>query len=201
MTVIRQFPQPTTQRKLRQFLGLINFYHRFIRDFAKILQPLNVLLAVPSKGEDKHLIWTEQAVSAFNQVKKALAKATLLFHPQPDAPTFLITDTSDVAVCAVLQQLMGALWSPIVYFPRKLHPAETKYSTFDRELLAIYLANKHFRHFLESRIFYLITDHKPLTFVFSTQTKQHSPRQIRHLDFISQFTRYPAYQRCRQHSS
>ena len=152
------------------------FYHRFIPDCAKILQPLNVVLAVPSKGEDKHLIWTEQAVSAFNQVKEALAKATLLFHPQPDAPTCLITDSSDVAVCTVLQQLIGAFWSPIAYFPRKLHPAETKYSTFDRELQAIYLANKHFRHFLESRTFHVITDHKPLNFVFSTQTKQHSPR-------------------------
>ena len=177
MTVIRQFPQPTTQRKLRQFLGLINFYHRFIPDCAKILQPLNVLLAVPSKGEDKHVIWTEQAVSAFNQVMVALAKATLLFHPRPDAPTCLITDASDVAVGAVLQQLIGAVWSPIAYFSRKLQPAESKYSTFDHELLAICLAVKHFRHFVEGRTFHLITDHKPLSFVFSIQTKQDSPWQ------------------------
>ena len=186
VTVIRQFPQPTTGRKLRQFLGLINFYHRFIPDCAKILQPLNVLLAVPSKGEDKHLIWMEQALSAFYLVREALAKATLLFHPQPDAPTCLITDASDVTVGAVLQQLIGAVWSPIAYFSRKLQPAETKYSTFDREFPAIYLAI--FRHFVEGRTFHVITDHKPLTFVFSIQTKQHSPRQIRHLDFISQFT-------------
>ena len=67
--------------QITSVFGLINFYHRFIPDCAKILQPLNVLLAVPSKGEDKHLIWTEQAVSAFNQVKEALAKAPLLLQP------------------------------------------------------------------------------------------------------------------------
>ena len=93
-----------------------------------------------------------------------------------------------VWVCAVLQQIIGTVWGPIAYFSRKLQPTETKYSTFDRELLAIYLAIKHFRHFVEGRTFHVITDHKPLTFVFSIQTKQHSPRQIRHLDFISQFT-------------
>ena len=78
------------------------------------------------------------------------------------------------------------LWSPIAYFSRKLQPAETKYSTFDREFPAIYLAI--FRHFVEGRTFHVITDHKPLTFVFSIQTKQHSSRQIQHLDFISQLT-------------
>ena len=64
---------------------------------------------------------------------------------------------------------------------------ETRYSTFDRELLAVYLAIKHYWHFLEGRQFHVLTDHKPLTFALNTRSDHHSPRQARHLDCISQF--------------
>jgi hypothetical protein len=66
-----------------------------------------------------------------------------------------------------------------------LCPAGTRYSTFDEELLPIYLAIKHFRHFIEGRE---LTDHKPLTFALSTHSDKYTPRHMRHLDFISQFT-------------
>ena len=99
-----------------------------------------------------------------------------------------MTDASDTAVGAVLQQHINSEWRPIAFFSKKLKPAETRYSTFDRELLAMYLAIKHFQHFIEGRQFHVITDHKPLTFAFSTQSSKLTPRQIRHLDYISQFT-------------
>ena len=99
-----------------------------------------------------------------------------------------MSDASDRAVGAVLQQQIGGGWQPIAYFSRKLRPPETRYSTFDRELLAMYLAIKHFRHFIEGREFYVLTDHKPLTFALSTNSDKYTPRQIRHLDYISQFT-------------
>lgn len=73
-------------------------------------------------------------------------------------------DVSNAAVGAVLQQRLGNTWCPIVYFSRKLKPAQMRYSTFDHELLAIYLAIKHFQHFIEGRDFYVCTDYKPLTF-------------------------------------
>ena len=73
-------------------------------------------------------------------------------------------------------------------FLEKLKPAETRYSTFDWELLAVYLAIKHFHHFVEGRTFHVLTDHKPLTFALSTKSEQHTPRQIHHLDYILQFT-------------
>ena len=184
--VIHDFPQPVTRHDLRQFLGLINFYHRFIPNGAQLLQPLNNLLSTTSSN--KPIQWTEQATTAFHNSKQALAQATLLFHPKPDAPTCIMTDASDVAVGAVLQQLIDNQWCPVAFFSTKLKPAETRYSTFDRELLAIYLAIKHFRHFVEGRQFHVLTDHKPLTFAFASKPSQHTPRQIRHLDYISQFT-------------
>ncbi|GBN03784.1 hypothetical protein AVEN_53064-1, partial [Araneus ventricosus] len=70
----------------------------------------------------------------------------------------------------------------------KLTPAERKYSTYDRELLAIYSAIKFFRHFLEGRDFVVFTDHKPFTFAFKQNHEKNSPKQIRHLKFIGQFT-------------
>ena len=91
-------------------------------------------------------------------------------------------------VGAVLQQHINGNWHPISFFSRKLTPAETRYSTFDRELLAVYLAIKHFHHFLEGRTFHVLTDHKPLTYALHSHSNRHSPRQARQLDYISQFT-------------
>ena len=98
-----------------------------------------------------------------------------------------MTDASDTAAGAVLQQQIND-WHPIAYFSKKLRPAETRYSTFDRELLAIYPAIKHFRHFVEGCEFYVATDHKPLTFALTTASDKYTPRQIHHLNYIVQFS-------------
>lgn len=99
-----------------------------------------------------------------------------------------MTDASDTAVRAVLQQYTRGSWRPISFFSRKLSPAENRYSTFDRELLAVYLAIRHFRHHLEGRQFHVLTDHKPLTYALNSRSDRHSPRQAHQLDYISQFT-------------
>ena len=181
---VADFPTPTSLRKLREFLGLVNFYHRFIPNCASILGPLNSLLA----AKDHRLTWSEEATASFNSIKESLTMATLLTHPKPFAPTCIMSDASDTAVGAVLQQHIDGVWHPISYFSKKLRPAETRYSTFDRELLAVYLAIKHFRHFVEGRDFHVATDHKPLTFALATASDKYTPRQIRHLDYIAQFT-------------
>ena len=74
------------------------------------------------------------------------------------------------------------------FFFVKLKDTEKRYSTFGCELLAIYLAIRYFRHFLEGRDFIIFTDHKLLTFSFNTKSDKYSPREIRHLDYISQFS-------------
>lgn len=91
----------------------------------------------------------------------------MLMHPRSDAPTSLIVDASDKAVGAVLQQLVGDTWHPIAFFSKGLSTTETRYSTFGRELLVIYLAIRHFRHFIEGRQCFVLTDHKPLTYALS----------------------------------
>ena len=99
-----------------------------------------------------------------------------------------MVDASNIAVGGVLQQFVSGTWRPIAFFSRRLQPAETRYSTFGRELLAVYLAIKHFRHMVEGRVFSVWTDHKPLTHALATSSDRYSPREIRHLDFVSQYT-------------
>ena len=187
VSAVRNFPQPSSLRGLREFLGMVNFYHRFIPNCAGLSQPLNQLLS-SSKNTSCQLTWDEAATTAFHAIKQALADATLLVHPKPLAPTCIMADASEYAVGAVLQQYIDDGWHPIAYFSKKLRPAETRYSTFDRELLAVYLSIKHFRYFVEGREFFVLSDHKPLTYALAVHTDKYTPRQTRHLDFISQFT-------------
>nr|VZI03560.1 unnamed protein product [Spirometra erinaceieuropaei] len=98
------------------------------------------------------------------------------------------TDASSTAVGASLQQTVRGVLQPLAFFSKKLSPAETRYSVFGRELLAVYLSIRHFRHFLEGREFVVLTDHKPLVFALRASPDRYSPREIRHLDFISQFS-------------
>ena len=137
--------------------------------------------------QKSRLQWTEQLVEDFNKLKQALADATQLTHWHPSAETSLMVDASDVAVGAVLQQKISGQWQPHGFFSRKLKPTETRYSTFSRELLAIYLAIKHFRHLLERHHFCVLTDHKPLTFVFNHNSDKYTPRETRQLGYISEF--------------
>ena len=186
VSAVRDFPLPKSQQQLRKFLGMINFYHRFIPGCAELLHPLHSLLC--HAATNKELNWSDVSRTAFIQAKEALAHATFLYHPKDSALTAIMTDASDLATGAVLQQRVDSQWLPISYFSQKLSPSERKYSTFDRELLAIYRAIKHFRYFVEGRTFTIYTDHKPLTFSLHTKSDRYTPRQIRHLDFISQFT-------------
>ena len=184
---IQEFPLPTSLRKLREFLGLINFYHRFVPHCAKILTLLTDLLSPKCNINDPFLL-TGDTESAFINIKAALAKATILVHPSQIAPYCLVVDASNVAVGGVLQQCIKSVWKPIAFFSKRLQPAEQKYSTFGHELLAVYLAILHFRHNLEGRHFTVFTEHKPLTHALSVSPDRYSPRETRHLDYISQFT-------------
>ena len=75
-----------------------------------------------------------------------------------NAPIAVTANASGVAVGAVLEQLVEGSWQPLAFFSRQLRPAERKYSAFDCELLALYLAVRHFRYFLEGRNFIALTD-------------------------------------------
>ena len=174
---------PTDRTSLQRFLGMVNYYHRFLPGIADTLAPLHA----QASGKGQTIEWSKDCQEAFDKAKTVLSKAVLLHHPQPDLPTSLTVDASNTAIGAQLEQRKGRFWVPLAFFSRKLSDSERKYSVFDRELLASYSAIKHFRHFLEGRSFTLYTDHKPLTSALISQTDR-SPRQTRHLSFIAEFT-------------
>ena len=183
---IVNFVKPEKQRALRRYLGMVNYYHRFIPHCAAKLTPLNNLLTAANEGHTRlspksnfDLKWNKNAESAFSESKQILANATLLVHPDSTAQINNTCDASDVAVGGVLQQFLKGMWQPPSFFSKKLNPAETRYSAFDRELLAVYATIKHLRHNLEGRNFFVNTDHKPLTFVMSSVAERASLRQAR----------------------
>lgn len=184
---INNFSQPASIKDLRRFLGAINFYRRFIPNAARTQAPLNDLLKGNQKGKQR-VPWTPETVEAFSKCKEALAQATLLVHPKCDAPLSIVSDASDTTAGAALHQLVAGHWEPLAFFSKKFSEAEKKYGAYDRELLAIYLAVRYFRHMVEGRSFTIFTDHKPITFAFQQKADKCSPRQFRHLDYISQFT-------------
>lgn len=184
---IKDFPPPINVRQLRGFLGMVNFYRRFLPHAAEIQAPLHALLTGSVKGSQP-ISLTGDKLAAFEACKESLTQAALLAHPDCTAKLAVVTDASDKAIGAVLQQFKDDAWQPLAFFSRKLSPSQVKYSPYDRELLAIYEAIKYFRHMLEARHFIVYTDHKPISFAFNERKNNCSPRQYRHLDFISQFT-------------
>ena len=129
---ISDFPPPQDVKQSQQFLGMLNFYRHFLPGIARTLQPLTDAL----KGAPKTLEWPPAA--AFGAAKAALAAAVPLAHPAPNAVLSLATDASDTHVGGMLQQLTGGRWQPLAFYSKKLSGAGTRYSTFDKELLAAF---------------------------------------------------------------
>ena len=163
----------------------INFFHRFLPGVAATLAPLHALAASVS-SQKAVLDWSDVSAAAFVDAKTALCDAVQLVHPDPSSSLALTTDASLVAVGGVLTH-GGPGGAPIAFFSKKLSPAEVKYSAFDRELLGVFLAIKHFRHILEGRLFTVWTDHKPLCGALGSAAEK-SPRQTRHLSYVSEFS-------------
>ncbi|XP_076384356.1 uncharacterized protein LOC117225084 [Megalopta genalis] len=185
---IHEYPKPATVKQLRGFLGMVNFYRRFIPGAATLQAPLNLLLRGRKLKGNTPVQWTSEAESALENLKTALANATLLAHPSNDSRLSIMVDASDFALGATLQQWQGGSWQPLAFCTKALSPAQKKYSAYDRELLAIYTAVKHFRHAIEGREFIIYTDHKPIVFAFKQRSDKCTPRQFRYLDLIGQFT-------------
>ena len=200
VAAITNFPSPTTFGKLSEFLGIVNFYHRFIPKCSVIARPLYDILKEHNRKKcSKKPIpisaWKKPQEISFQELKEAVRQCAALTFPDPQAETRLVTDASDIAAGAVLEQLIHNEWKPIGFYSKMFSSAELKYCAYDRELLAIKLALQHFRHIVEglpSDLFHVATDHKPLTtgknFLCARQNKTQSDRVERTWQFISQFT-------------
>lgn len=174
---VQEWPTPTSLTDLRSFLGLANFYRRFVKDYSKIALPLTDL----TKKLPGQLAWKAAHAEAFQQLKEALSSAPVLAPPDPKLPFHVGTDASDFALGAVLSQ--GG--RPVAFESRKLSPAECNYPTHEKENLAIVHALKVWRHYLMDKKFTVSTDHDSLRHL---QTMPHpSRRQMRWLELLAEY--------------
>ena len=186
---IQNYPRPETIEQLRRFLGMVNFYRLHLKQAAGCQAELNKFLHGAKKKDKSNITWDEKATAAFEQCKASLQNAVTLSYPETKGKLSLMCDASNTCVGAVLQQEVAGQVKPLGYFSKRLSEAQQKYSTYDRELLAVYLAIVHFRNMIEGREITIFTDHKPLTYAFSKiGTDKETPRRTRQLLYISEFT-------------
>ena len=140
-------PHPQNVLGLQRFLGMINFYRCFLPGIARTLRPLTDALA----GNPRVLHWSQELQDTFDRAKSAFSSAMSLTHPSPSAEVLLITDASNTHIGAALQQKESGGWHPLAFFSAKLSATQQRYSAFDRELLGVFLALRHFRFELEGR--------------------------------------------------
>lgn len=150
---VQRWPTPTTTQELRSFLGLANYFRRFIQGYSTMVAPLTSLL----KQQSNITQWDTSCDASFLAVKMALAKAPVLAHPDFNKHFDVVCDASVHGVGAVLLQE----GKPIAFLSRKFSPAEYNYTTTEQELLAAIESLKQWRCFLEGVDFTMWTDHNP----------------------------------------
>ena len=183
---IKAVSPPTTVKELQRFLGMVNYYRRWIRQAANHLEPLYGTLK--GKPTPRIVKWNTTLQTSFDAIKSALASATLLHHPRPGAQLAITTDASNVAIGGVLEQRGPKGWEPLSFYSKKLEDHQRKWPPYDRELLAAFLGVRHFKNMVEGRSFTLYTDHQSLVPSMTKKTDPQTPRQIYQLACISEFT-------------
>src|SRR5258708_3679107 len=164
---IKQWPEPTTVKQVRSFLGFGNFYRRFIRSYSNVARPMNELLQ-----KDKKFKWTTETQTAFDELKKRFTEEPVLIFPDTSKPFQIECDASKYASGAVLTQLdVNGDRHPCAFISKTFSPTERNYEIYDRELLSVIRALNEWRHYLqgsphETTIF---TDHKNLTYFRKAQ--------------------------------
>ncbi len=139
-----EWPIPDSRIALQRFLGFVNFYRQFIRNFSQVATPLTALTSIRS-----HFTWSEVAQNAFDHLKRLFTSALILITPDPTRQ--FIVDASNVGVGAILSQRssLDDKVHPCAFFSHRLTPAEHNYDVGNREILAIRLAMGEWRHWLE----------------------------------------------------
>ncbi|XP_068671438.1 uncharacterized protein [Montipora foliosa] len=155
-------PRPENVSQLRSFLGLVNYYNRFLPNASTVLHPLHQLLEQNSEWQ-----WTEQCEQAFTEAKRMITSEQVLTHYDPVLPVKLACDASPTGIGAFLSHVMpDGSERPVAFASRSLTKTERKYAQIDKEALSIVCGVKRFHVYLYGRRFTLITDHKPLTAIF-----------------------------------
>lgn len=159
---ILDFPQPKTQRQVRRYLGMVNFFRRHIPNASTIMKPLNELI------NQRKLSWTEECNAAFLELKLILTNPPVLSFPdfsRGAAPLIITVDASGVGAGAVLTQQQDGAERPLAYASTTFNQVEVNYSATERELAGLRWAVKTFRPFIYGRKYVIRTDHRALIYL------------------------------------
>lgn len=160
---IQSMLPPQNVKQVQQFLGMVNYYRRFIKDFAKIAQPLANLIK-----KETPFNWTDLCHSAFEQLKKCLLTYPILRQPNFSREFLIYTDASGYALGAILSQKDAENNEYVcLYGSRLLKGAEIHYSITEKECLAVVWSIKQFRIYIHGKHFKVITDHNALVWLMS----------------------------------
>jgi hypothetical protein len=179
ISAIKDWPVPKSKTDVQSFLGMVNFYRRFIRNCAAISRPLTKLTG------NSEFVWDEVSQNSFDRLKTTLCSAPVLRTYDPSLPIQVTTDASGNAIGAVLEQEEDGYRRPVAFFSRTMNPHEQNYHTQEQELLAIVEALRHWRSYLHGQTFNVFTDHASLQYL-ATQERL-SPRQVRWLERLVEF--------------
>ena len=157
---VKSWPVPDCLKSVRQFLGFVGYYRRFISSFADLAEPLVALT-----GKDVPFIWRPACATAFTDLRDALVRAPILTFPTEFGDYILDTDASNFGLDGVLSQIQDNVECVIVYCSRALRPSQRKYCTTKREMLAAVSMCIQFRSYLRGAKFTLHTDHKSLVWL------------------------------------
>jgi transposase InsO family protein len=156
--VIKEWKIPNSVTEVRSFLGLANYYRRFIKGYTQLAVPLLELTK-----KEKGFQWSENCQKSFDSIKEALSSAPVLRMPNFALDFHIWPDASNVAAGGVLTQEFGSGHQPLAFLSKKFSDAESKYSTTERELLAILICLRRWRCYIDGRKVHIHSDHKPLT--------------------------------------
>ena len=177
---VQEFPTPRKVRDIRAFLGLVGYYRKYIKDYSKIAAPLTDLTK-----REAPFHWTDSCEEAFQILKKKLTEAPILAYPDYNSDYILYTDASSEAIGMVLSQIQDGKERVISYGGKKLSPAEKRFSTTERECLAVIVAMKHFDSYLRGVHVTIVTDHIALKWILNQ--KQPKGRIARWVAYLQQF--------------
>ena len=159
---ISKMQLPQTKKQLRSFMGTVNFYRKFIENFAEISAPITNLL---KKHRSNQLNWSDEQIKCFELLKEKLISKPILTLPDFSKIFYLRTDASNSAVGAILLQDCEGVLKPVSYAGKKLLPREQNFATVEKECYAIVWAVNKFREYLLGKEFVLQTDHQPLVYL------------------------------------
>ena len=188
---IRQMAPPSTVHGLQRWLGMANYYSAFIPRYAHLTAPLTDLLRNHPGSGKKHSLariqWQPEHQAAFDQIVDALATPPILKLFDPARPARVAADSSGVALGGKLEQLWDTVWHPVAFYSRKLSPAEQRYTTRERECLAVKQCLAEWRHYLLGAPFKVQSDHQSLKWLQTQDVTTLSDRLLRWIEFFSLF--------------